>query len=122
MLSLTDRLKLSAELVRTIDARREATSDQGIGSVVERGILDQELAELARMDDESAVAASPTPVANTLTTLDAGFVAAVLEGFEGTLDEVVERVASPELRADLAVLQTRISAIRVSIEPPEAET
>jgi len=29
--------------------------------------------------------------------LDAGFVAAVLEGFEGTLDEVVARVASPEL-------------------------
>jgi hypothetical protein len=33
--------------------------------------------------------------------LDAGFVAAVLEGFERTLDEVVGRVASPELRADL---------------------
>jgi hypothetical protein len=31
--------------------------------------------------------------------LEAGFVAAVLEGFEGTLDEVVGRVASPELRA-----------------------
>ena len=28
---------------------------------------------------------------------DAGFVAAVLEGFEGKLDEVVGRVASPEL-------------------------
>ena len=55
------------------------------------------------------------------TMLDAGFVAAVLEGFEGTLDEVVGRVASPELRADLAVLQTRINALRVSIEPPEAE-
>ena len=53
--------------------------------------------------------------------LDTGFVAAVLEGFEGTLDEVVGRVASPELRADLAVLQTRINALRVSIEPPEAE-
>ena len=55
------------------------------------------------------------------TMLDAGFVAAVLEGFEGTLDEVVGRVASPELRSDLAVLQTRINALRVSIEPPEAE-
>ena len=53
--------------------------------------------------------------------LDAGFIAAVLEGFEGTLDEVVGRVASPELRADLAGLQTRINALRVSIEPPEAE-
>ena len=53
--------------------------------------------------------------------LDAGFIAAVLEGFEGTLDEVIGRVASPELDADLAVLQTRTSALRVSIEPPEAE-
>jgi hypothetical protein len=31
--------------------------------------------------------------------LDAGFVVAVLEGFEATLDEVVGRVASQELRA-----------------------
>jgi hypothetical protein len=53
--------------------------------------------------------------------LDAGFVAAVLEGFEGTLDEVAGRVASPELRADLHVLQTRINALRVSIGPSEAE-
>ena len=53
--------------------------------------------------------------------LDAGFVAAVLEGFEGTLDEVVGRVASPELRANLAGLQTRINALRASIEPPAAE-
>jgi hypothetical protein len=52
--------------------------------------------------------------------LDAGFVAAVLEWFEGTVDEVVGRVASPELGADLAVLQIRINAVRVSIEPPEA--
>src|SRR5215831_12697555 len=53
--------------------------------------------------------------------LDASFVAAVLEGLEGTLDEVVGRVASPELSADLVVLQTRINALRVSIEPPQAE-
>jgi len=52
--------------------------------------------------------------------LDASFVAAVLEGLEGTLDEVVGRVASPE-GEDLAVLQNRINALRVSIEPPEAE-
>ena len=51
--------------------------------------------------------------------LDEGFVAAVLEGFEGTLDEVVGRVASPKLGADLAILQARIKALRVSIEPPE---
>jgi hypothetical protein len=53
--------------------------------------------------------------------LDAGSVAAVLEGFEGTLDEVIGRVASPELSADLDVMQTRINALGVSIEPEEAE-
>ncbi|HKE27431.1 MAG TPA: hypothetical protein VKB88_33985 [Bryobacteraceae bacterium] len=53
--------------------------------------------------------------------LDAGFVAAVLEGFQATLVEVVGRVASPELAADLAVLQARINALRVSIEPPQPE-
>jgi hypothetical protein len=52
---------------------------------------------------------------------DASFGAALLEGFEGTLDEVIGGVASPELRADLDVLQTRINALRVSIEPEEAE-
>ena len=53
--------------------------------------------------------------------LDAGFVTAVLEGFEGTLDEVVGRVASAELSADLAILQTRINALRVSTELPDAK-
>ena len=53
--------------------------------------------------------------------LDAGFVSGVLEGFEGTLDEVVGRAASPELRADLAGLQTRINALRVSTELPDAK-
>ena len=47
MLSLTDRLNLSVELLRSIDVRREATSNRGIGSAVERDILDRELAELA---------------------------------------------------------------------------
>ena len=47
MLTLPVRLKITANLLRTIDARREATGDQGIGSAVERAILDQELAELA---------------------------------------------------------------------------
>jgi hypothetical protein len=36
-----------AKLLRTIDARRKATGDHGIGSAVERVILDYELAELA---------------------------------------------------------------------------
>jgi len=35
------------KLLCTIDARREASGDQGIGSAVERDILDDELAELA---------------------------------------------------------------------------
>ena len=51
--------------------------------------------------------------------LDAGFVAAVLEGIEGTLDEVIERVEISELRASLDVLQSRVAALRMSIEPAE---
>ena len=51
--------------------------------------------------------------------LDAGFAAAVLEGIEGTLDEVIERVEISELRASLDVLQSRVVALRVSIEPAE---
>jgi hypothetical protein len=47
MLPLPVRLKLSAKLLRTIDARREGDGDQGIGSAVERDVLDRELAELA---------------------------------------------------------------------------
>ena len=45
-LPIRARLKLSVKLLRSIDARREATGDQGIGSAVERTILDYELAEL----------------------------------------------------------------------------
>jgi hypothetical protein len=47
MLPLPIRLKLSAKLLRSIDARREASGDQSIGSTVERDILDRELADLA---------------------------------------------------------------------------
>lgn len=50
--------------------------------------------------------------------LDAGFVAGVLEGIEGTLDEVIERVDNPELKASLDALQTTVTALRASIEPP----
>jgi hypothetical protein len=49
----------------------------------------------------------------------AGFVAAVLEGIEETLEEVIERVEISELRASLDVLQSRVTALRVSIEPRE---
>ncbi len=50
--------------------------------------------------------------------LDTGFVAAVLEGIEGTLAELIERVETSELQASLDVLQSRVTALRVSIEPP----
>ena len=53
--------------------------------------------------------------------LDTGFVAAVLEGIEGTLDELIERVETSELQASLDVLQSRVTALRVSIEPPRQE-
>ena len=46
MFPLPIRLKLSAKLLRSIDARRKATGDRSIGSAVERAILDHELAEL----------------------------------------------------------------------------
>jgi hypothetical protein len=49
--------------------------------------------------------------------LDTGFVVAVLEGIEGTMDEVIERLDNAELKASLDVLQTRVTALRVSIEP-----
>ncbi len=53
--------------------------------------------------------------------LDIGFVAAVLEGIEGTLDEVIGRIDNAELRASLDVLESRVTALRVSIEPPADE-
>lgn len=53
--------------------------------------------------------------------LDAGFVAGVLEGIEGTLDEVIERLDNSELKASLDALQTTVTALRVSIEPPTRE-
>ena len=53
--------------------------------------------------------------------LDTGFVAAVLEGIEGTLGELIERVDTSELQASLDVLQSRVTALRVSIEPPPHE-
>jgi len=52
--------------------------------------------------------------------LDTGFIATVLEGIEGTLGELIERVETSELHASLDVLQSRVMALRVSIEsqPP----
>lgn len=48
--------------------------------------------------------------------LDPFFIAALLEGFEGTLDEVVHRVEDNELRGRLDVLQSQVAALRLSIE------
>lgn len=50
--------------------------------------------------------------------LDTLFVAAVLEGFEGTLDEVVGRVESPDLNAQLDALRSQVAALRICIEEP----
>ena len=69
MLPLPARLKITAKLLRTIDAQREATGDQGIGSAVgtcHSGLRTRRSG--ARMDDESGVAQSPKPVTNTLTS------------------------------------------------------
>jgi len=46
------------------------------------------------------------------------FVASVLEGFEGTLDEMIGRVANPELNSQLDALRRRAAAIRISLEEP----
>jgi len=54
--------------------------------------------------------------------LDTSFVAAVLEGIEGTLAELIERVETSELQASLDVLQSRVTALRVSIEPRASES
>ena len=50
--------------------------------------------------------------------LDPLFVAAVLEGFEGTLDEVVGRVENPSLKAQLDALRGQVAALRICIEEP----
>jgi hypothetical protein len=57
-------------------------------------------------------------------TLHPLFVAGVLEGFEGTLGEMVGRVENQELNAQLDALRSKVAALRVRIEqalrPPEA--
>lgn len=54
-------------------------------------------------------------------SLNTGFVAAVLEGIEGTLGELIDRVEISELQASLDVLQSRVTALRMSIEPAISE-
>ena len=46
------------------------------------------------------------------------FVAAVLGGFEGTLDEVVGRVENRSLNAQLDALRGQVAALRICIEEP----
>ena len=48
-----------------------------------------------------------------------GFVAAILEGFEGTLDAVLERVDDDELRRDIESLQEHIAGHRRTLEKRE---
>lgn len=50
------------------------------------------------------------------------FIAAVLEGIEATLGELIGRVETSELRSSLDVLQSRVTALRVSIDPPARES
>jgi hypothetical protein len=46
------------------------------------------------------------------------FVAGVLEGFEGTLGEMVGRVENQELNAQLDALRSKVTALRLCIEEP----
>jgi len=48
--------------------------------------------------------------------LDATFVAAVLEGIEGTLAESIERVEGHDLCGRLVTLQQETAAVRQSFE------
>ena len=47
--------------------------------------------------------------------MSAGFVVALAEGFEGTLEEVLSRDLSPELRAAVADLLSQVAAARSAI-------
>ena len=47
--------------------------------------------------------------------MSAGFVVALAEGFEGTLEEVLSRTLSSELRAAVADLLSQIAAARSAI-------
>jgi hypothetical protein len=57
-----------------------------------------------------------------MTMLHPLFVADVLEGFEGTLDEVVGRVENPDLNMVLGALRSRVTALRVRIEEATKRT
>ena len=48
------------------------------------------------------------------------FIAAILEGFEGTLDAVLERVEDGELRRDIETLQEQIAGQCRTLEKQES--
>ena len=52
--------------------------------------------------------------------MTAGFVAALLEGFEGTIDAVLERLSNDELRREVEALQEQIAAKRQQFEEQDA--
>jgi hypothetical protein len=52
--------------------------------------------------------------------MTAGFVAAILGGFEGTLDAVVERLAEGDLRREIEELQQQIAEKREELERQDA--
>jgi hypothetical protein len=49
-----------------------------------------------------------------------GFVAAILEGFDGTLDALLERVRDGELRRDIESLQAHIAGQRRTLKKQES--
>jgi hypothetical protein len=49
-----------------------------------------------------------------------GFVAAILEGFEGTLDAVLERVGDGDLRRKIESLQEHIAGHRRVLDEQKA--
>jgi hypothetical protein len=51
-------------------------------------------------------------------TLHPLFVAGLLEGFEGTLGEMVGRVENQELNTQLDALRSQVAALRLCIEEP----
>jgi hypothetical protein len=51
-----------------------------------------------------------------------GFVAAVLEGFEGTLDVVLERLVDDDLKREVEALQEHIASKRQQFEATERRT
>lgn len=51
-------------------------------------------------------------------TLHPLFVAGVLEGFEGTLGEMVGRVEDQDVNTQLDALHSQVAALRIRIEEP----